>query len=906
MKSKKHLTRIVSVALAAALGCGGISALAGCSKGGKALVIMTQELNGLFNPFYSTAGTDMDVVGQTQISMFSTDDKGDIAYGDDEPVVVKDYMVESLTNGNTQYTFVLKPNIVFSDGVPLTMNDVLFNMYVYLDPAYTGSTTMYSTKILGLQAYRNQKNVSDDSSADDTLSSAATGRVRNRILELTTLFKNVGKLEDSDGYFATAETMRAAIADPAQYQPSSGYLKALWPNGQPSAEELSGGKTVDDLARAQLREDYDHALELFHEELENDFNAAKDSYQDAPYTPNEANVKFTDVVSFMFYEGYYEVEYFKDSITNKEDKNRIVKLTPQYSGVSTREQAIEYVYEDNIETAFDSVVTGWGTATTLQSEFSAKAKDVVLHEQLGSSEGLNIPNITGIRSLSPDHMPGNETGATSVTISHADGTSQEYKVAQTHNADGVPEEGAYDVLRITIKGTDPKAIWNFGFTVAPYHYYSDPSNLAYAVNIKENKFGVAWADANFQSRVIQGDNKNGVSKNKVPLGAGPYVATDRNDSDSPRATSFIDSNIVYYKSNPNFLMGEPKIKHMRYQVTSQSNALNQLEKGGVHFVEPQFTQSNQERIDGLKSKGIKSLSSWQLGYGYIGINAKYVPDINLRKAIMSAMDISLSLNYYMTGTADTINWPMSMVSWAYPRDRQTGSANSDEVLAYKNTNNGHDYTMFTGNEAAKAKIERYMQAAKVSAGNEKLHIKFTIAGSDLTDHPCYLVFKHAKDLLDACGWNIEINPDTYALTKLATGSLAVWAAAWGSTIDPDMYQVYHKNSSATSVYSWGYPSILSDSKTYEKENGILTELSKIIDHARETEDRTQRTKDYEEAMGLVLDLAVELPVYQRKTLYAYNAKVIDENTLPHDENGGVLINPYSSPLSRIWEVDFVK
>ena len=51
-------------------------------------------------------------------------------------------------------------------------------------------------------------------------------------------------------------------------------------------------------------------------------------------------------------------------------------------------------------------------------------------------------------------------------------------------------------------------------------------------------------------------------------------------------------------------------------------------------------------------------------------------------------------------------------------------------------------------------------------------------------------------------------------------------------------------------------------------------------------------------MELILDLCVELPVYQRKVLYAYNTNVIDSETLPAD------VNPYTSPLDRIWEIDF--
>ena len=53
-------------------------------------------------------------------------------------------------------------------------------------------------------------------------------------------------------------------------------------------------------------------------------------------------------------------------------------------------------------------------------------------------------------------------------------------------------------------------------------------------------------------------------------------------------------------------------------------------------------------------------------------------------------------------------------------------------------------------------------------------------------------------------------------------------------------------------------------------------------------------------MGKVLDLAIELPVYQRSTIYAYNSSVIDSASLPDE------INPYSSPLDRIWEIEFAK
>ena len=118
------------------------------------------------------------------------------------------------------------------------------------------------------------------------------------------------------------------------------------------------------------------------------------------------------------------------------------------------------------------------------------------------------------------------------------------------------------------------------------------------------------------------------------------------------------------------------------------------------------------------------------------------------------------------------------------------------------------------------------------------------------------------------------------------------------SLDPDLYQVYHQDSTATSTLAWGYNYLKTNGTSEELD--ILEELSEIIDEARETNDKEERKELYEEAMGYILDLAIELPVYQRSVLYAYNANVINSDTLPKE------VNPYSSPLDRIWEVEFAK
>ena len=859
--------RIISLILCIVMCFGMVSVLGSCGKKTNALVIMTESLDGLFNPFFSTSANDSTIVAMTQIGMLTYGyENGQVkeAYGDDEPVVVKDYLkTYNSSEDTTTYTFVIKNGIKFSDGHALTIEDVLFNLYVYLDPVYTGSSTMYSTDILGLTEYRTQQSVSGND-GDDIITAAARDRAALRILELVNLFQEV---KENNNQEATYEQMVAAIN---AHNPSDGYISSF------STEDVS----VAD-ARKQLLADYERTLTLFKEELNLDYESAKDAYTDKPYTDHAA---FTDgnkeITSFLYYEGYYslvEVKYEKDE-NNKDIKSQIeeVKLHYDKSNLNSKEKAVNYVYGDVTNSKLDQVLLAWGTANKLQTEYTAKAKEVVLHENMTDGE-LVFDHIEGIKSL------GHHTDVTTVTIGDTD-----YAVAHDHNEDGSPKnENEYDVLEITINGIDPKAIWNFAFSVAPQHYYGEGAKTT--VDVANHKYGVDFGEFAFMTDIIQSQRNI-----TVPMGAGSYKATNAKNEDNPKGSDFFNSNVVYYKANDLFLLGAPKIEKVRYQIVSSSNALDALESGSVHYVNPQLTPFNEQRLDGLKKKGFESIAVNQLGYGYIGVNAGKIPNIYLRKAILAAMDTSLALGYYSPGTAEQIYWPMSTESWAYPK-AEDGT---------NDKNNGQDYPAINFTEAAaKEKIAGYMEQAMAHNGgytDKDLKITFTIAGSNLTEHPTYAVFQTAAKILNEMGWEIEVIADTQALTKLSTGSLSVWAAAWGSTIDPDMYQVYHKNSTATSVYSWGYREILANPTTYAIENDILTDLSDKIDEARETDDQDARIEDYKEAMELVMDMATQLPVYQRKDLYAYNASIINPDSMPED------INPYTSPLDRIWEIEFAE
>jgi peptide/nickel transport system substrate-binding protein len=274
------------------------------------------------------------------------------------------------------------------------------------------------------------------------------------------------------------------------------------------------------------------------------------------------------------------------------------------------------------------------------------------------------------------------------------------------------------------------------------------------------------------------------------------------------------------------------------------------------------------------------------GYGYIGINAEKVPSLAVRQAIMHAINTQYAVDYYV-GYSYNIYRPMTRASWAYPKE----------------TDAAGQYYKF---DKSGAKIDELLTAAGYTMNSNDVYQKgddvckytFTIAG-DTTDHPAYQSLKIAADILNEHGFDVEVKTDINALKKLNNGDLTVWAAAWGAGVDPDMYQVYHMDSTAGSTANWGYRAILKNAGgKYDKALELVEKLSGIIDLARETLDNEQRKYYYAQALDIVMQLAVELPTYQRSDLFAYNTNIIDVNSLtPPSE-----LTPYNGPMSRIWEV----
>ncbi len=102
--------------------------------------------------------------------------------------------------------------------------------------------------------------------------------------------------------------------------------------------------------------------------------------------------------------------------------------------------------------------------------------------------------------------------------------------------------------------------------------------------------------------------------------------------------------------------------------------------------------------------------------------------------------------------------------------------------------------------------------------------------------------------------------------------------------------------------NWGYDEIKKGGK-YSYELGLINELSDLIDLARESTDNSKngtRAQRYWDALDLVMELAVELPTYQRKDLTVYNKEKLDSATLNQNPTS------FDGLFSRLWEVGYVR
>ncbi len=131
------------------------------------LIIACKQFSKKFNPFSASSQADKQVVDLTQIKLVKSDRAGKVIYNGIDGEVLQygneEYTYYSATDlsinydkrtDKTKYTITLRDDLVFSNGEKLTIDDVIFSLYVFCDNDYKGSANLKNMPIQGLLNYQ--------------------------------------------------------------------------------------------------------------------------------------------------------------------------------------------------------------------------------------------------------------------------------------------------------------------------------------------------------------------------------------------------------------------------------------------------------------------------------------------------------------------------------------------------------------------------------------------------------------------------------------------------------------------------------------------------------------------------------------------------------------------------------
>ena len=454
------------------------------------------------------------------------------------------------------------------------------------------------------------------------------------------------------------------------------------------------------------------------------------------------------------------------------------------------------------------------------------------------------------------------------------------------NIAGIQKTGDYS-MRVVLTKVDAVAIYQLGVTIAPMHYYGDASLYDY----DNNSFGFP-----------KGDLSSVRAKTTQPMGAGPYKFLK------------FENGVVNFEANDSYYLGAPKTKYVNFfETLSEDDKLNGVVTGTIDITDPSMSVDVAKAISdknggaGLVGDVITTDLVNNLGYGYIGMNANVMnvggdgsseASKNLRKAFGTILSVyrDVAIDSYYGELASVINYPISDTSWAAPRPADDGYK-----LAFSTAVDGSDiYTSDMTTEekyaAASAAALDYLEAAgytvtdgKVTAAPEgaSLEYELWIPADGTGNHPSFMICTLARDALAELGINLIIKDLTNSSDlwdALEAGEVAMWAAAWGATVDPDMYQIYYSDVANAGTASEGQ-----NQAGGAKQGGSNymycisdAELDQLIMDARASTDQTYRKAMYKACLDIVIDWAVEIPVYQRQNAIIFSSERVDMSTVTPD------------------------
>ena len=446
------------------------------------------------------------------------------------------------------------------------------------------------------------------------------------------------------------------------------------------------------------------------------------------------------------------------------------------------------------------------------------------------------------------------------------------------NISGIKKTGDYS-MTVSLTQVDATAIYQLGVTIAPMHYYGEKTKYDY----DNNKFGFD-----------KGDLSHVREKTTTPLGAGPY--------------KFIkfENGTVNFEANDSYYLGAPKTKYVNFLQTQEDDKLNGVVTGTVDITDPSFSSTTVDAIkaanknDDVNGPAITTDTVDNLGYGYLGMSANTMnvnkePGSDASKAYRKAFATVLAayrtvaIESYYGERASVINYPISNTSWAAPQ-----AADPGYKVAFSVDAQGKD--IYTSDMTDEQKYEAALQAAlgffeaagcKVENGkvvsnpeggmdtaNYAIEREALIPADGKGDHPSFMILTEASKALEKIGVHLivtDLSDSTQLWDTIEADQADMWAAAWNATPDPDMYQIYFSGMDGKAAGGSNYMYDINDA-----------ELNQLILDARNSLDQSYRKTLYKSCLDIIVDWAVEVPVYQRQNAIIFSTERVNMNTVAPD------------------------
>ena len=556
-------------------------------------------------------------------------------------------------------------------------------------------------------------------------------------------------------------------------------------------------------------------------------------------------------------DGYTATDYFT------EDQYNTFWAAFNAAGVKFAQEILDYVVAEGYAAATDPVAAqaaNWGFE--LAEDATVEDFWAAIVEAYGydiSDEGIN-----------------KETAGTSISAlieaeigdSFSDYTIGVQTGESAPNVSGIVKTGDYS-MTVTLTEVSATAIYQIPVTICPVHYYGEMDKYDY----DNNKFGFD-----------KGDLSHVKSVTSAPIGSGPFTFK-----------SYANGAVTLEK-NPGYWKGEPKIDTVIWREMQDVDKIPGVVSGTIDVTDPSYSAKAAEQIKSANSNGeisgdvIQTDLVANLGYGYVGFNANRVKvgtgnggdeaSKNLRKAIATIIAVyrDVAVDSYYGEFANVINYPISDTSWAAPRVTDEGYK-----VAFSVDVDGNDiYTDGMSAEdkyaAAKQAALGYFEAAgytvtdgKITAApaDARMDAEVMVGGSGTGDHPTFMALTLASEALKEIGFNLivsDMSNFSEMTNAINAGTADMFAMAWQATPDPDMFQIYHSQGGSNEKSYW-----IKDA-----------ELDDLIMQARQSTDQTYRKTLYKECLDIVVDWAVEIPVYQRQNCIILSSQRVNLDTVTPD------------------------